>query len=545
MRKLFTMLMAVVLSLTVFVVPGCGQSQKIDDTKSILNIGVMNAGVGIAWAEEAEKDFEAFYADTVFEEGKKGVEVVIDAKKDEFRANNLLLQMEFYDNALYFVQESDYLGCVNAELIADITDTVKEKVYDANGDLAAATGKPAVKSILDTMDPELKTFYEIDGKYYGIPESTLVSGIFFDADLFNDNGYYFDAGGTIGATQSHIDSGNAGKGPDGVQFTTDDGMPETFEQFQELLRKMKTDGVVPFTWSGSTVYQPKGAYQSVWANFEGYENFNKNFTFSSDEKYDVAEQLGRKAGIEFFYEIAKGGEGGSGYYSPSAKSQDWLAAQFQFIDSINNPTGRIAFLCEGTWWEAESKKPFDDAAVEDSNMGYGKRDFRLFPIPNFSYQPTDNGSTGRGSEILVSSEAMSKSSCSLSFISEKNTCDNPELQKKLAKLFLQFVQSREQLVKYTKNTGATLKPYDFEATEKEKEQWTKLAQNIYSYIEEGSRVSYNICTSEVITGRYPFQNWSFNYKGGHENPATLFINDSDNTLTVDIVYNELIKNIRK
>jgi len=114
MKKLVSLLLFLVMTITTFGAVGCDreQGEKFDETKSLLNIGVMNAGMGLAWAEESVKDFEEFYKDTVFEDGKKGVDVVIDGRKDEFVPTALRATMAGYKNAIYFVNQSDYDGYI-------------------------------------------------------------------------------------------------------------------------------------------------------------------------------------------------------------------------------------------------------------------------------------------------------------------------------------------------------------------------------------------------------------------------------------------------
>lgn len=467
---------------------GCGGSgQKYDETKSQLNVGVFNGGLGRVWMDSLAKDFEEYYKDVSFEEGRTGVQVIVDAKKKEFEIANLSVTMESYDNALYATDFSDIALWHQNGLLADISDTVNEKVYDEDGNLAAATGKAAVSSIHDIMYDEFEGYHDYDGKTYALPHRNSVSGIIYDADLFNKNGYYFFENGSLGAKQSDIDAGRAGKGPDGVAGTADDGMPVTYSDFQRLLVKMKSENVIPFTWAqeGALDYQKNFAFESFMANYEGSESYAKNFT--SDNYEELANQEGRKAGIQFFYDVVKGG-----YYSSKAERNNFTAAQFEFIDSVNtdNP---IAMFMEGGYWESEAREAFDAAAVINPDMGYGKRDFRLLPIPNFVGVNgiTDQTNTSE-KEVL-----LGKGQSSAVFITEKNTCQKPELQKKLAKLFLQFMHSREQLSNFTRDTGACFKTFNYTATPSEVAEYTKFGQNVYRYISEGAKCVSNKSVSEA------------------------------------------------
>ena len=111
MKKQLAVIMATLLTLGTIGMSACGEIKRddvgevLDDTKSLLNIGVFNAGYGVRWAEEAVKDFEEFYKNTEFEPGKKGVEVQIDARKDEFKPVTLKATITSNKNTLYFLNE--------------------------------------------------------------------------------------------------------------------------------------------------------------------------------------------------------------------------------------------------------------------------------------------------------------------------------------------------------------------------------------------------------------------------------------------------------
>lgn len=78
MKKLITCIIAIVLCLAISVsVIGCGREaeEPKDDSVSYLNIGIWDGGYRDNWARTWEKRFEEQYADTSFEEGKKGVDI--------------------------------------------------------------------------------------------------------------------------------------------------------------------------------------------------------------------------------------------------------------------------------------------------------------------------------------------------------------------------------------------------------------------------------------------------------------------------------------
>ncbi len=524
---------------------GCGNKQEIDETKSTLNVGVFKAGVGTTWLANSIKDFEAYYAGTSFEEGKTGVQVIMEEKTEEFKATNLSATMSSLDNAIYFLEQSDFTMFMSKGLLADITDTINEKVYDDGGNLVADKAQ-ATKSILDTMNDEWVGYHERDGRYYALPFRAHVGGIIYDADLFNANKYYFFNDGEMGATQADIDkgaSGNIGTGPDGEVGTADDGMPVTYSDFTKLMQKMVEDDVIPFTWAGSTAYQRMYAYDSVFANYQGYNDYALNWSFSGtttdgrtvteDNVQDIlVEQEGRKAAIQFFRDITSNTK----HYSTKAMNQSHNAAQFEFIDSTSEDAKSrnekpIAMFMEGGYWENEARTHFDNAARLDASKGYGKRDFRIMPIPNFvgTEGITDQTNTSED-EVFVG-----RTNDSMICLAKTTKAKNPELQLSLAKLFLQFVQSREQMSNFVRDTGGCFRTYKFSATKEELAEWTKYGQSIYRYLEQGSKIIPDMSRSKkrmniYADGEYK---WSFTYQSSEagalpvSDPVSAFITYPD------------------
>ena len=76
-------------------------------------------------------------------------------------------------------------------------------------------------------------------------------------------------------------------------------------------------------------------------------------------------------------------------------------------------------------------------------------------------------------------------------MSAKNANKNAEVQAKVAKLFIKFVQQRSQLAKFTANTGC-IRPYNYTATKEELALCTPYAQSILKLIEEGARLAPNL-----------------------------------------------------
>lgn len=555
--KIICLILSVLLSVTSLAACGTrgGGGQEVDETKSLLNIGVFEDGVGSFFVDKYIEDFVEYYKNTPFEDGKMGVQVLKEAKKDEFKAETLKTTMPYLSNVLWFVPGSpnDFLG---NNLIVDITDVMTEKIYDDNGDLAEVTGNPATKNILSSMDSRYDPFVNIDGHYYSIPWRTYFYGTTYDADLFNNQRLYFLANGQIGANQANINQGNCSTGPDGVKGTSDDGMPNTWNDFIKLMDYMVGKKITPFTWSGTTDYQRRGFYSDVWANYEGANNFALNYSYSgtdtklgeinSSNYTKLKNQTGRLAGLKASYDVTSK----AAYRSDKADKNTYTEAQFEFAYSILTEK-KVAMLFEGSFWEIEAKMTFDDMAKTNPDFGYGKRDFRWLPIPNFvgvdgvPDQTKSVNENGKYDRVLKGTAGHKTSIC----IASRADVENYDVQVKLAKLFIKFIHSREQLANFTKYTGGCWRPFDFTVTNEEVAEWPGVARSIYKYLEEGATIVDNLPLSNYIRDNqdlYAEGRWEFRapggYKGVYYDPIQLFMEQNKNAVNVTVqqCYNSML-----
>ena len=521
MKKLLCLLMALLVSTSFVACVPVGDDGS-DGNKSVLNVAVIDSGLGLAYAEEIEKDFEAYYANTSFEDGKMGVDVKLHPGLDEYSNSTLPSTIHNLETTVYILDRINYGNLVDQDLLVDITDTVREVVYDKDGNLAEESGEEAVYSIEDLMADGYSEFYTYKtNKYHGIPYRVSIGGLIYDADLFDERGLFFTANGALGAkyadieeTKRLVDEGKDGtvsKGPDGKWGTSDDGLADTMAMFSELLKYMRTTGVMPFSFSGSYGYTRTEAFEAFHANYEGYEDFKLNYTFSGTDstlgavREDVdkthpdyytklLDQEGRKAALRFFQEIASN----TGNYITSGNdgynSMDQKQAQNEFIKSVdsNRP---VAFLFEGGWWESEARETFDLMEYDDSDWGYGKRNLRLYAYPNMIGESAVADQTNTQRVLLGN---CAGEGCPI-FLSKVNAAENKELAERLGKKFIQFMNKRDQLVKFTKNTGGCLRsivvPTDY--TAEELSTLTKYGQSIYEYINEGARVFFKCSIADA------------------------------------------------
>ncbi len=464
MKRLKRVLAAALCGITAFTgLAACGGNGDVDPATT-LYIANYDGAAGHTWL------------DYFIEEYKKVEPTVTIApinKKEEFSGDAVMTTMpnDVYD--LYFTDHSSYHTFVASGVIADITDAVTEKVYDENGELSTEAG---VKSIADILYPEMREFYGITNgettSYYGLPTFYPISGITYDADLFNERKWFFDRNGKIGVTNTDP---NLGPGPDGDYTTTaDNGEPETWGDFLTLLRRIKASGnVTPFTWAGAYIYQRQYFLKAARAAYEGKNNADLWNTLNGTDSvlgeiteenaYKLIDQNGVKAMLTAAKDIA----GDTDNYSENAfkgATQTHTAAEEEYVYSINT-NKRIAMLLESSYWENEARGVFADMEEIQSEWGYGKRNFRMMNMPRFA------GLDGIPDQTNEKQTYYGDASTKFLAVSANST------KKDMAKKFIQFIHSRKMLSAFTTISG-TFRPFDYEITAEEKATATPFMQNL-------------------------------------------------------------------
>lgn len=531
--RLISMLMVFILILSSMSFLACTKDNNnddggSDDTKTVLAIGNRDRGFGHAWLDEVAREFEIAYANWQGENGKIGVEVEITNKVDEFNTMNLTQNIAYNGFDLYVLDELDYLVLQTTQhdgdsVLADMTDIVLEKNYDDNGNIA----ENGTKNISDLMVGEYRDYYNLGSKeqpcFYAIPFVASPAGGIYDADVFDKYALYYKADGTIGAKQKDIDSGNCGKGPDGELGTYDDGMPSTWEEFKDLLYNMAYQkNITPFMWSGNNDYPKEYLVASIYANYEGANNYNLLYTLSgehselgdidSSNAWKLGGAEGRVAAVRAFADIMAD----SKYYSPKAMSitTTHTMAQMLYVKSIQEGTP-IAMFAEGSYWEEEAREYFDDMGKTNPKWGFGKRNFKLLPIPNFKGTELYDGIVSQqedNRQVLVMQNSA-HSSILLSAQAE---------QMELAKEFVKFIHSRDMLVRTTQ-IASFIRPYEYKFTPTEKEGCTKFMQSIITMMEDKNTDIVWCCGirgGKVESNVAYFKHW-FSFS-----PATSFYNQT-------------------
>ena len=425
--KKFSKLLSIVSSAVLLftALTGCGggggglieptDSNNENSDKVVLRVENWYGGYGDAWLQQVIKQFEADNAD--FElDGKKGVKV--DVKNAKNSGNNILASIENAVEEVFFTESLDYYDYVGKDKYADLTDMVTTPLTEYG----------ETKSIEDKLSPTVKNFFKVNNeKYYAIPFTEAYAGITYDVDLFDRYNFYFKA-------TSENDSGRAYKnakneyvfitsktdkksyGPDGktgvvdgVDYSLDDGLPATYEEFYALCDKMlaNTPKITPIIWPSLDGYVGS-LLSALVADYEGLDNMMVNYTFDGTANvitnisdlvsgsateptiqnveiknkngYDVYRQAGKYYALQFVSTLIN-----KGYASEKSYTDSHVQAQSHYVygsyyeDTKNE---RVAMLAEGTWWENEADSVFSQMAAARGQDALRKnRKFAYMPLP--------------------------------------------------------------------------------------------------------------------------------------------------------------------
>lgn len=532
-----SVLLALTLSMSMM---ACGgkktgnDAEQVDDNKTQLYVFNFAGGFGAEWLAAAKERFEELHKDDVYEEGKKGVQIVINNSKSS--ADSVMNQIEYNAEEVYFTELAYYYTLKEAGVLGDITEAVTKDLSEY-GDESGST-------ILSKMSDDQKAFYGIeeDGEthYYGIPHYSGYTSLVYNVDLFEEEKYYFAA--DTSDAQSLEDyfivksSDKKSAGPDGEFGTDDDGLPATFEEFFLLCDYIAERGQTPVTWRGASYddYLRK-LMLSIEANVDGKEQTSlaysmngtattlgtataNGFTAGGSKEitagngYEVYGSKGKYEALNFMNKLATNDKyhaelAFNGGYSHMNAQEDFLYAGHD-----NGETDPIAMLVEGIWWENEAESTF--VSMADS-MGdeYAKenRNFAIMPLPKASVADA-------GKNVLLDSLY------SMCFM--KSNIE--EWKKPLALDFIAFVNSDESLVEFTQITN-TPKDLDYEMTEEQMKSMTNFGRSVMK-LKANSDIVYPYSNSAI----YVNQSSSFNADkvwesvvGGvsYSGPASAFAED--------------------
>lgn len=467
MKKLLTLCLAGVMSFACLLSVGCGGTviSSIDETKTQIYVANYNGGGTEKWLDIAAEEFEEMYKNTSFEEGKTGVEVIVDHGKGH-DGNSLAGSMAADNYEIYFSNNVYYQDFVNQGLMMDITD------------LVTGTSEYDNKKIFDKLYDADKENLKVNDKYYALPYYELTSGISYDAGIFNTKNLFFsneidNNDTTYPGTRKFISLQNRTKscGPDGETGTYDDGLPSSVQEFYKLIDKMITVQVTPFVYHPghytnqliSTFYvnllggkgtQAIASMDSQGEPIEVVTSINDNGTVKTDDVVITRENaylVKESSALYYALEVAKK------VYTKEPKYVDVRSYSSTFshlnameaflysgIDGVNQ---HIGMLIEGNYWYNEADD--DDMFIrfkENFPDTYSTKDIKFMPVPR-QYSGTVTEEEEGSAPVFASMYHT------YAMINANVNDADKEWKKPLVKKFLSFVYSDDKLCDYTVYTN--------------------------------------------------------------------------------------------
>ena len=491
---------------------GPGSEIEIDESRSQLYVYNFAGGFGSEWLTQLALEYEALHKNDVYEQGtdKVGIQIVPSNIKNSVKPGTVKSSKE----VLYFVEEVDYQTLLNNDAVKDITAAV-------TGENPYETDKTLYSKLYDDQAEFLGRGTGDDTKYYAYPHYLTTMGIVYDIDLFEENGYYFaetpwvpDDGNAeetfLGLfVQEAVNNTQKSKGPDGrtgviggVDYSADDGLPATYEQFFQLCTyiNMSNNAIL---WAGAA-YNGYLTWltTSLAADYEGYAQMRLNYTFDgtatelvklddngkvvydnhgnpvTESKnighangYDVKRQAGKYYSLNFLetlfnQDYIKNDD--SHYFSDTFSHLD---AQETFLKSAKE-SKQYAMLIDGSWWESEASSVFTEMGA-----GYSRNERNLgwMPLPRANQAKVDAQTNTTVIDQLYP----------FSFVA--NTSQMTDWQYEAAIDFLQFINTDASLAKFTQITGCP-KVLKYEIEDTEYEAMSTFTKSLYDHFKKSDIV---------------------------------------------------------
>lgn len=479
-RKLIAVSMATLMACGTL--SGCGlvEFQPDEDaTKTYLYIDTPPGGFGAAYLEKAAQAFMDANPKASYADGKEGVVIEVDvsssntAKDFPSYVKNPSAEIHVVEG-LYYTQLLNAPGSSN--VIIDLTDVVKAELADG-------------KTIEDKLNTEQKQVLQSEGKYFTIPTFAGYTGVTYNADLFEEYGFYFvnDDQSPEGERSTYTNKAYTGRkmfkdledeeledalkspGPDGVMESDDDGLPSSYEEFFYLCDAMLANSpkVTPLIYynghysnylfqellcAASTANGLKSTF-SFDSNNEEIEivtDWNQDGTpktekvaITEDNGYDSTRQYAKYQALKFIEHMSTYNNGQYVHSGSRGKSLSNTEVQRDFMRSyLSGSTTDIGMMLEGVYWYNEAAGERSDI---DGSFGAGASNMNLkyMPLPA---QETGTVKEGEGTTQLV------VDCLQYYLVANAKLANDPE-KLALAKDFLKFMYTDSMLQEMTITSG--------------------------------------------------------------------------------------------
>ena len=477
-------------------------NKAYDPTKTQVQVFTYNAGFKDEWLWQLEADFEEANKDTVYEEGKKGVQIHHEGAMKRFSSDDI--KNSNFD--IFFMEGGDYYSWRQSGALEDLTGIV------------TATSKYDNKTIKSKMNEKQISYFggltseNAEEKYYAVPHYKGAMALIYNAEIFDEYGYYISDSETTSLISKT--NPNKSKGPDGktgtengVDYYMDDGLPATYDEFFYLCGQMLKRGVTPFVMPGTyTDYYVNILYNALQAEYEGLEQMELNLSFKGEATdliklndagtaivkdsdgnpviesatidytngYDVFRQAGKYYALDFVKKMV----GKEDYYNEDGFNTAFTQtdAQETFLKSgtdMSVSDEKYAMLVDGSWWEAEANVVFNNMAKKDEKYSKQNRKFGWLPLPKANKAKLEEGNN-------VFLDYLEAAVCVKS---------NLGANKQAALDFVQYVCSDGALDKFTDITHA-LKDFNYEVSEETLSQANYFTKSLINYNKKSQTFNY-------------------------------------------------------
>ena len=475
MRKIGKLVALLLGGTSLMCAGSCARSEETgftaDPSKTQIYIGIYDGGYGQEWVKTIAKKFEEENAETVFEDGKKGIQVQPSVSK-VYALDQVTYRLSDQIDDICFIEQANYYNLINANAIKDITEWVTTPLTEYGEN----------ESIQDKMDKTDKNYYgqdEVRPQYYGLPWYFSMMTINYDVQLFEDNNFYFAAPGEKCDKDGFVLNKDTKRsaGPDNEFDTIDDGQPATYDDFFKLCDKIVETGMVPMIWAGGVQNYVNYMLATLAADVEGFDNMSLNYTYDGNavnslvtkiengiaqceeslaitahNGYELRRQKGLYYGLQFLHRLitTKGADGNPKYYTYNdcfSNSMSHKSAQSKFLRSnYTTSIDSIAMMIDGTWWYNEASATFNSMA---SQSGASKQDRK---IGIMSMPKTDASQLGNETTLM-----QAWSTCC---VVRKGS---DESKNKAVRAFYRYLHTDESLSAFATD-ACGVRPFSFDLT---------------------------------------------------------------------------------
>lgn len=437
MKKILSLILVLVFSLTMFLVVGCGDDNNGGNTTKIID------GVDLTGVEYNKKTGEMYVGN---KEGKTRIKVaehlagygegwILSAAKD------FLLDPE---NANYYMvidADSSLTASMESKLgsgrnLADVYFSLSTswQEWAAQGYLAnlddlydsviPGEDKKVKEKVNDVWNTYSSTYSQGEKHSFAFPWTDNITGIVYNETMFEQYGW---------------------------------SVPTTVSELIALCERIVKDTkgkVAPFTYPGSNQGYFDFLGTTWWLQIAGIEGMQQYMNFDSYEVYNPDKPLGaaKLAALETFQSVF-GPDVIKKYTLKGSNGKDNKASQISFAN------GEAAMIPNGNWIEKESRDAFIESGIK----------IKMMRVPYADDAEKDKD----GNYIKVSYGAT------VDFAIIPSEASNIEGGKR----FLLFMCKDEQLKKFSSLTGG-VRPFDYDVSSLDTSDFFKSCLDIWANSEK-------------------------------------------------------------